>query len=864
MGIDSSANLLFNIGADTGDAESNVARFRTLLGKDLDDLSGEFDAWATKVFGDTSTVAGALTAVAAVTAAGAVAAAGALAEMGNHYAGYVEEVERGSKATGISTENMSGLKFMAEETGTSYDSLVTGLTRFASTIVKAGEGSEQQMKAFARLGITQEQVKAGEKDMMPLLELVADRFKGLGSQVERTAVARELFSRGGAALVKALSLGSEGIREFEKEAAKLGLTVREQDVIEVEKFRLTTKATEAQLQSISNEIGKLVLPAFENFKLGILVTAIALKDLPHALHGDYWATLKKDIGEAGDRIANLAHALAKMPENGEPLGDPEKVEKVKAEWDGLASVLEKVKEAAGSGPSVDERTNKQFETLAEEIEKVRKKYLELKAAGKLTAEDLASQAAALAGIPAAVAALAEHIRTEVLDKNRDAGAKLREELAGQQEKTMASETAAWTRYIAKLREQAAKEKTDKGENLELLAQLEQAGYDRIGRVKAEAIAKAGHDIEQQTAAMRERTREEELAAFAQQIDDERAALAKEEKLKGDDNEAKLDAKEQAGRDRINREWDERYAHEVTSLQEHLGRMLQAQMTHAERLREQYEKDLAEVGSEQEAKTLKTAKGEAERTAIEAQFAALRKTLGDRYSADLQALQNSQGWQGVFGSKFGALLRGNEAAMREWATSASQSHLMVKYSLEMLDEVGQKTFEHFAAGMGGNIASAIVYSKSIEQAMRSALTSTLESLAAEAMTYAIYATGLGFLRLAQYDYEGAANAFTSAAIWGTVGAASAVAGRAIAPSQNSAGASGTGRQGPNAGTSAGAGSPGSSAPGAPGGPHVTVNVWGHVYGSGGMAELASAMNDAVINQDVTLTATNTKTGVVVTR
>jgi len=144
---------------------------------------------------------------------------------------------------------MSGLKFMAEETGTSYDSLVTGLTRFASTVVKAGEGSEQQTKAFARLGISQEQVKA-------------------------------------------LLLGSEGIKEFEREAAKLGLTVGEKDVVEVEKFRLTTKATEAQMQSILNEIGKFVLPAFENFKIGVLVTAIALKDLPHALHGDYRADLE--------------------------------------------------------------------------------------------------------------------------------------------------------------------------------------------------------------------------------------------------------------------------------------------------------------------------------------------------------------------------------------------------------------------------------------------------------------------------------------------------------------------------------------------------------------------------------------------
>jgi len=46
--------------------------------------------------------------------------------------------------------------------------------------------------------------------------------------------------------------------------------------------------------------------------------------------------------------------------------------------------------------------------------------------------------------------------------------------------------------------------------------------------------------------------------------------------------------------------------------------------------------------------------------------------------------------------------------------------------------------------------------------------------------------------------------------------------------------------------------------------VTVNVWGHVFGVSGIQELASAMNDAVLNRDVTFTATNTKTGVVVTK
>jgi len=850
--IDSSANLLFNIGADSSNAEANVQRFRALLGKDLEDLTGEFRAWAEKIFGDLSTVSGAMTAVGAGLAALVVGVEGAALEAAHKYTEFVNEVARGSKTTGIGAENMSKLKFAAEATRTSYDALVTGLTRFASTIVKANEGSAAQSAAFARLGITQAQVKAGEQDMMPLLMQVADRFHAMGSAVERTAIARELFSRGGTELVKMLSQGSEGLKELGAEADKLGLVITGQDVLAVKEYQMSLQMLKAETEAFAVAIGRHVIPALENIAAYVLGMVESLKQGAQIQAGwaDYatlgiksWVDFFHRAGVNADafkeRIAKLAESLSKF-------GDEslDATGKVKEEWDGLVAVLDRVREATESGPSVDERVTKQFAQLQDAVAKATAKYDELRAAGKLTGEDAQKQAAALAALPAALSAFLGHALDEIHEKNVEAGARLQDELGAQQQKTMASEAAAWTRHIAQKREQMAKEKTDTEANLALLAELEAAGYDRIGREKAEAIEKAGRDIAAKTAAQGEKTRAAELAEWAQSITDERAALTEQEKLYGD-NAAKLEAKDQAGRDRINREWDERYAREMTTLQGHLGRMLQAQMTHAERLREQYDRDLEQFGKAEEAKSLKTAKSEAERVAIESQFAALRKTLTDRYQQDLQALENSQGWQGVFGGKFGELLRGNEAMLRQWATSAQQSHLLVKYSLEMLDEVGQRTFEHFAQGMGGNIASAIVYSKSIGEAMRSALASTLESLAAEAMTYAIYSTALGFLRLAQWDPVGAENAFTSAAIWGAVGVASAVAGRAAAPSQNSSGASGTGSQRPGAGVSAGAGSPGSSGPGAPGGPHVTVNVWGHVYGTSGMAELASAMNDAVL-------------------
>lgn len=106
--------------------------------------------------------------------------------------------------------------------------------------------------------------------------------------------------------------------------------------------------------------------------------------------------------------------------------------------------------------------------------------------------------------------------------------------------------------------------------------MEQAGYDRISREHAEAIDRANREIEAKTAALQERTRESELAA-AQEIEDLRADYAKREALKLETDE-KLEDLCEGHRDKINRDWDEQYAKEVTSLQRHLAGMLEQQMT----------------------------------------------------------------------------------------------------------------------------------------------------------------------------------------------------------------------------------------------------------------------------------------------
>lgn len=81
---------------------------------------------------------------------------------------------------------------------------------------------------------------------------------------------------------------------------------------------------------------------------------------------------------------------------------------------------------------------------------------------------------------------------------------------------------------------------------------------------------------------------------------------------------------------------------------------------------------------------------------------------------------------------------------------------------------------------GQMAQAwVLTGKTGSLAVRKLVASTLASIAAESLVQALYATALGFLRLAQYDFSAAKDAFISAGFFAAIAAGTGLAGRAIA-------------------------------------------------------------------------------------
>lgn len=897
MGIDSAADLLFRIGANSDDAEANIKRFRTLFNTSFGEMREQFHDWAGELFGELTSVKGALIGGGAALATAMVAAGAAAIEASHKYAEYVEQVDRASEITGIGVEHMSGLRLAARLTGADFETLTRGLSFFEAQVAKANQGEAQSLRLFREVGISQAQLAAGQKDIVPLLDLVTKRFHELGSQAERADVARGLFSRSGAQNTKMLDFLAQGIEKVTAQARALGIVIKEEDVAAIESYTASMEAAKAATEAIDVAIGRATLPLLTNLKISLVGLWEAESQV--AKNDNFFVWLAKNLqfaltgtGEIGPRIhaaamqiREMAKALLEAGEKGKAgggLAGGDGAEKATEQWLGLSNMLESVKgefaATQGDAAKLDERMSH----LNYELAQAREELEEKRKGGKLAPGVYERELAAMQQILGLLPQLRDALGAEIGEKGAKAldswAADVNQRLLAQTEQTRPIREAVWNAEILELRNHLAEEKDLTGEQKKdlnaMIDSLQKTGLERMRSGWSKEDAETTERIRKDLAGTAD-TVAAKHTLLDQQIDDEQAALDKGNKLY-DAWFAGLELKRQKGHAAIDADAKASFDSEMARLVEERRSIEDEYATSEERIQQRYAADLAkyDAAAEREAKAGRTPEQAA---AITTQFAAIRAGLRTGMTGAMQQLADSSGWQGVFGAPFQEMIRRDEGLMQQWATGMSMAALLVKASLSGLQDTGAQAFQQLSGGMGMNIAHAIVYGDSISKAMRQALAATLESIAAESMVRAIYATGLGFLDLALGDFEAAGNAFAAAALFGSVGAAAAVAGRAVAGPQGGPGGPGMGyggSGGPGVGqfgsdaaarerNTAAAVQPGATAAyGA--GPHVTVNVQGHVFGPGGEAELCRMLTDAVMNRGATLTATNSKTGVQVTR
>ena len=154
--------------------------------------------------------------------AGAVGAGG-LALLVNRSLKATDSLAKTASKIGTTTEALGALRYAADLTGVSTQTMDMALQRFTRRTAEAAAGTGEAKGAIKELGIN-----AQELNRMPLdkrMIVLADAFENVTSESDRLRLAFKLFDSEGAALVNTLSQGSDGLKEMLGEARLLGLTM---------------------------------------------------------------------------------------------------------------------------------------------------------------------------------------------------------------------------------------------------------------------------------------------------------------------------------------------------------------------------------------------------------------------------------------------------------------------------------------------------------------------------------------------------------------------------------------------------------------------------------------------------------------
>src|ERR1022692_2593119 len=260
MAFDSAADLLFNIGANSDDAEANIARFRSLLGTDLDAMGAQFSDWADKVFGDLSTVQGAMRGITAASAAGVVAAAAFATHAANDYEKYAIAIGDAALKTGLTTQELSAMHLAANELGVSFDQVTTGIVRFERGVFAAQSPTSKQAQTLAQMGFSTDQVRGAMTNIAPFLEEFGQKFAALPAGPEKTGVALEFMGRAGANNIKFMQVWAQMAEEMRKKAADLGIELSPTDVLKAQQYQAAIKGLHSQWEAFSLMIGREFMP----------------------------------------------------------------------------------------------------------------------------------------------------------------------------------------------------------------------------------------------------------------------------------------------------------------------------------------------------------------------------------------------------------------------------------------------------------------------------------------------------------------------------------------------------------------------------------------------------------------------------
>lgn len=140
-----------------------------------------------------------------------------------------------SDKLGVATERLAGLRLGGQLSGVearAVDNSLQRMVRNISEVAKTGKG--EAAPALAELGLEARKLSQMTPDQM--LSRIADQMIKVENQGDRVRLAFKLFGREGTDMVVMLKDGAAGLEDFQRQAERLGIALKRDDIRKVEEL----------------------------------------------------------------------------------------------------------------------------------------------------------------------------------------------------------------------------------------------------------------------------------------------------------------------------------------------------------------------------------------------------------------------------------------------------------------------------------------------------------------------------------------------------------------------------------------------------------------------------------------------------
>lgn len=205
---------------------------------------------------------------------------GVFTKMVYDFTKYTTEIDKVSKATGISVEALQELRYAAEQEHASFEALTQSLRILAMRIQQVDVEGQRARKVLEELGISVYDAGGKMRSMEEIMMDVGDRLRGIQDETKRAAVATELFGRQAFNILPFLTLGRDRIAELRQEARHLGIVLGKEAVERGKELQDQFQRLKAATLGFALAVAQQVIPIVSRFITILTNLTAKFKDLP--------------------------------------------------------------------------------------------------------------------------------------------------------------------------------------------------------------------------------------------------------------------------------------------------------------------------------------------------------------------------------------------------------------------------------------------------------------------------------------------------------------------------------------------------------------------------------------------------------